>query len=97
MNKFENIKTYINNKKTSLVNNKKLNLSLSAVEFFYNKKKQKPIIKKVVLPEKEQEVFLSICGYQLNKTYVNPNLFNTNNTNKQKQTKPIYNDIVIEM
>lgn len=80
-NSFENIVNHVktkSGKQTSAPS-----FSVSTIDFFktrkypiYVKKNEtKPTVKNIVLPAKEEDVYLNASGYKLDKSYVNMNAF----------------------
>ncbi len=61
------------NKSKGMMKNNQASFS-KAIEFFKqkNKKPQKPVVKKVVLPKVEEDVLISYFGYKLDRNYINP-------------------------
>ena len=112
-NCFENI---VNHVKTKSTHESASSFSMSTIDFFksrkhpiyVNKNHVKPTVKSVVLPEKEEDVYLHASGYKLDKSYVNMNAFgyymNSINKNNESSVKDTYinndkykDEIVIEM
>lgn len=112
MSKFANLKAYISNKQLNKNIIDKTDTELSVLDFFKLKNNineenisvknnTKPIVKKVVLPETEKDIYLNVSGIKTNKLYVNPNLESIittmmkQNILKRENLEEIYNNEVI--
>lgn len=80
-NSFENIVNHVKTKSGKQTSAS--SFSVSTIDFFkthkypiYVKKNEtKPTVKNIVLPAKEEDVYLNASGYKLDKSYVNMNAF----------------------
>ena len=112
MSKFADLKAHISNKQLNKNIIDKTDTELSVLDFFKRKNNineknisvknnTKPIVKKVVLPETEKDIYLNVSGIKTNKLYVNPNLESIittmmkQNVLKRENLEEIYNNEVI--